>query len=123
MYRLRLDELKEKGTKWDIVGMSLYPEPGNWKEQTESCYINMLDMVERYGSDVMICEVGMSWDKAETAKLFLTELIAKTKSIPNNKGVGVFYWEPQSYGSWIGYTKGAFDDEGKPTVVMDAFKQ
>lgn len=122
MYRLRLDELKEKGAKWDIVGMSLYPEPDNWKELTESCYINMLDMVERYGSDVMICEVGMSWDKAETAKLFLTELIAKTKSIPNNKGVGVFYWEPQSYGSWSGYTKGAFDDEGKPTVAMDAFK-
>lgn len=122
MYRPRFDGLKQYGAKWDVIGMSLYPTKDNWQELTNSCYENMLDMVERYGSDVVICEVGMDWDQAEEAKLFLTELIAKTKSIPNNKGLGVFYWEPQSYGSWNGYTKGAFDNSGRPTVAMDAFK-
>lgn len=121
-FRWIFDGLKSNGGKWDVVGMSLYPSTEDWQEKTTACYNNMLDMVERYGSDVMICEVGMSWDEAETAKLFLSDLIAKTKAVPNEKGLGVFYWEPQSYGAWSGYTLGAFDDSGKPTVALDAFK-
>lgn len=38
------------------------------------------------------------------------------------KGTGVFYWEPQCYGNWQGYSLGAFDNNGMPTVAMDAFK-
>jgi arabinogalactan endo-1,4-beta-galactosidase len=41
--------------------------------------------------------------------------------VNQKKGLGVFYWEPQSYNSWKGYKLGAFDDTGKPTVAMDAF--
>jgi len=51
----------------------------------------------------------------------LTDIITKTKSVTGGKGLGVFYWEPQSYGNWKGYTLGAFDNSGKPTVAMDAF--
>ncbi len=39
----------------------------------------------------MIVECGMSWDNAATAKLFLTDLIAKTKLVTGGKGTGVFY--------------------------------
>ncbi|HTY01943.1 MAG TPA: T9SS type A sorting domain-containing protein, partial [Bacteroidota bacterium] len=36
-------------------------------------------------------------------------------------GLGVFYWEPESY-SWMGYNLGAWDPATKePTVAMDAF--
>ena len=82
----------------------------------------MNDMVSRYGKEVMICEVGMSWDSPAIAKSFLTDLIAKTKTVTGNKGLGVFYWEPEAYGNWKNYTLGAFDSTGKPTVAMDAFK-
>jgi len=54
-------------------------------------------------------------------KSIFPDLIAKTKSVNQKKGLGVFYWEPQSYNSWKGYKLGAFDDTGKPTVAMDAF--
>lgn len=122
MYRPRFDGLKNNGAKWDVIGMSLYPTKDNWETLVNDCYNNMLDMVERYGTDVMICEVGMEWDQPEAAKDMLTALIEKTKEVPNDRGLGVFYWEPQSYGSWNGYAKGAFDNSGKPTVAMDAFK-
>lgn len=122
MYRPRFDGLKNSGAKWDVIGMSLYPEKENWETLVTSCYENMLDMVERYDCNVMLCEIGMEWTEAEAAKLMLTEMIAKTKSVPNGRGLGVFYWEPQSYGSWNGYQNGAFDDSGRPTVAMDAFK-
>lgn len=122
LFRWLFDGLKANGAKWDVIGMSLYPTAENWKDMNNSCLANMTDMISRYGSEIMICEVGMSWDEAEASKEFLTDLIAKTKSLPNDKGLGVFYWEPQAYGGWQSYTLGAFDDEGKPTIALDAFR-
>lgn len=51
--------------------------------------------------------------------MFLADLITKTKSVPG--GLGVFYWEPEACSNWQGYTMGAFDTTGRPTVAMDAF--
>ncbi len=126
LFRWIFDGLKNNGGKWDIVGMSLYPfyysTPNDWSNANKACLANMNDMVSRYGKEVMIVECGMSWDSPELCYNFLTDLIAKTKSVPNGKGLGVFYWEPQSYGNWQGYTLGAFDNFGKPTLAMNAFK-
>ena len=69
----------------------------------------------------MVCEIGMPASEAATAKAFIADLIAKTKSVSQNKGTGVLYWEPQAYNSWKGYKLGAFDDTGKPTIALDAF--
>lgn len=102
--------------------MSLYPSVSNWSTLNTQCLANMNDMVSRYNKDVMIVETGMSWDQADACKAFLTDLIAKVKSISNKRGCGVLYWEPEAYSNWKGYTLGAFDNDGKPTVALDAFK-
>lgn len=122
LFRWIFDGLTKYGAKWDVIGMSLYPSTTNWSTYNTQCLTNMNDMVSRYGKEVMICEVGMSWDSPAIAKSFLTDLIAKTKTVTGNKGLGVFYWEPEAYGNWKNYTLGAFDNTGKPTVAMDAFK-
>ncbi|MDO7744749.1 MAG: arabinogalactan endo-1,4-beta-galactosidase [Pedobacter sp.] len=121
LFRWMFDGLKNNGAKWDVIGMSLYPTVADWAEKNTQCLANMNDMVTRYGSEIMICEVGMPVAEATAAKAFLTDLLTKNKSLPNQKGLGVFYWEPQSYNSWSGYKLGAFDDTGKPTIAMDAF--
>jgi arabinogalactan endo-1,4-beta-galactosidase len=69
-----------------------------------------------------VVEVGMSWDQAASCKAFLDDLIAKTRSVAGDKVLGVLYWEPESYGNWKGYTLGAFDNSGKPTEALNAFK-
>lgn len=122
LFRWIFDGLKSNGAKWDVIGMSLYPTVDNWEAMNTSCIANMNDMISRYGSEVMLCEVGMQWDAPETAQAFLTDLMTKSKAIEGEKCLGIFYWEPQAYGSWNGYTLGAFDDSGKPTVALDAFK-
>ena len=122
LFRWLFDGLKSNGAKWDVIGMSLYPSTTDWQTQNQLCLSNMNDMVARYGKEVMICEVGMSWDSPDIAKSFLTDLIAKTKSVTGGKGIGIFYWEPESYDNWNKYTLGAFDDSGKPTAALDAFK-
>ena len=68
----------------------------------------------------MICEVGMPAYPASESKAFLTDIIKKTRSVSGGKGLGVFYWEPQCY-NWAGYGKGAWYNDGRPSVALDAF--
>ena len=121
LFRWNFDGLKNNGGKWDVIGMSLYPSPADWTTKNAQCLANMNDMVARYGKEVMIVEVGMSWDQSTAANSFLSDLITKTKSVTGNKGLGVLYWEPQAYSNWQGYTLGAFDNSGKPTTALNAF--
>lgn len=121
LFRWNLDGLKNNGAQWDITGMSLYPTSTNWSALNNQCLTNMNDMVARYGKEVMVVEIGMSWDQAAACNSFITDLISKVKLVNDQKGIGVFYWEPQSYNNWQGYTLGAFDNNGKPTIAMSAF--
>lgn len=122
LYRWLFDGLKNNGGKWDVIGMSLYPAVDSWRQMVSDCVANMRDMISRYDSEVMVCEVGMPWDEAEACHDFLADLITNAKAIEDDRCLGVFYWEPQSYGGWKEYTLGAFDENGRPTVALDAFK-
>jgi len=120
LFRWMFDGLKNNGAKYDMIGMSLYPSwsPDNWKTTVDKCKANMEDMIKRYNKEVMSVETGMSWDSPD-AYSFLNYLIQQTKTI----GKGVMYWEPQAYNNWKGYTLGAFDNNGRPTTALDAFRQ
>jgi arabinogalactan endo-1,4-beta-galactosidase len=121
-FRFVFDGLKANNAKYDVIGMSLYPTyPGgaDWPAVDSECLANMQDMETRYGKQIMISEVGMDVNAASTCKSFLTDIIAKVRSV---NGLGVFYWEPESYNDWQGWPAGAFDGTGKPTIAMDAFK-
>jgi arabinogalactan endo-1,4-beta-galactosidase len=121
LFRWNFDGLKNNGAKWDVIGLSLYPTRSNWQSLNNQCLSNMQDMIARYGKQVMVVEVGMEARQATDCKNFLIDLMNKTASLPNGNGLGVIYWEPQTYGRWQGYSKGAFDDKGRPTVALDAF--
>jgi arabinogalactan endo-1,4-beta-galactosidase len=70
----------------------------------------------------MIVEIGMPWDAQSTSLAFIKDIVQKTVSIPNHKGLGVMYWEPEAY-NWQGYTLGCFDTTCKPTIALYGFKQ
>jgi len=121
LFRWMFDGLKTNGAKYDVIGMSLYPSTTNWSTYNTQCLTNMNDMVTRYGKEVMVVEVGMPWDSPNECNSFLSDLITKIKSVPDKKGLGILYWEPEAYNNWNGYTLGAFDNSGKPTVALNAF--
>ncbi|MEO5891024.1 MAG: glycosyl hydrolase 53 family protein [Ferruginibacter sp.] len=122
LFRWLFDGLKTNGAKWDVIGMSLYPAANDWQSMNTQCLANMNDMVARFDKEVMVVEVGMSWDDPAVCKSFITDLLGKVKSVTGNKGTGILYWEPEAYGNWQGYTLGAFDNSGKPTIAFDAFR-
>ncbi|MBK9578085.1 MAG: glycosyl hydrolase 53 family protein [Fibrobacteres bacterium] len=123
LFRWIFDGLKSNGTQWDVVGMSVYPEPATWRSTESQVLANMKDMVSRYGKQVVISEVGMAMASADSGYALLKKLQADVASLTNGAGLGVFYWEPQAYGGWQGYLLGAFDDSGKPTKTMQAFRE
>jgi arabinogalactan endo-1,4-beta-galactosidase len=126
LFEWMFDGLKANNAKWDIIGMSLYPSyssggAASWMSVNAACLANMNDMVSRYGKPVMIVEAGMPVGDPATCRSFLADIIAKTRAVPKNMGLGVLYWEPECFTNWNGYSLGAFDNTGRPTIALDAF--
>ena len=114
------DGLKANGAKWDVIGMSLYPDDSDWETETNDCLSNIKTLEDRYGCKVVLSEVGMPWD-SENAEAFMTKLVTGCKAIDGC--LGVFYWEPECYNSLEGYSKGVFDNSGKATSTLNIFKK
>jgi hypothetical protein len=51
----------------------------------------------------------------------LVAVINKVKAVPNSKGLGVIYWEPEGEKSWSGYQLSCWGADGKPTAALNAF--
>ena len=121
LYKWIFKGLHDYNAKWDIIGMSVYPawsDSSTWQKTNNGVLANMKDMIATYNKKVMVCETGFAADQPGAAKQFLIDLIEKTKSVD---GLGVFYWEPESY-NWQGYGLGAWDwKTQQPTAAMDAF--
>ena len=122
LFEYLFDGLKNNGGKWDIIGMSLYPTTTNYTTLDQECLVNINTLVARYGTPCMVVEVGMEEDQPTTTRSFLSDIITKVNSVSGANGLGVFYWEPEAYNGWQSYGLGAFDNTGKPTVALDAFK-
>ncbi len=123
------DLLKNNGGKWDVIGMSLYPEDSDWQTLTDNCLLNIKTLSSKYNCNVVVSEVGMWWQSTNAASM-MKKMVDGCKTITVCEGI--FYWEPEVYNNWkpanyttLGwnaYTKGAFDNSGKPTAVFDAYK-
>ena len=113
-----VDGLVAAGGKFDAIGMSFYPGSGNLTAQVAACAANLADMNARYGRPVMLCEVGYAEKDPDTAKAFLTAILAAVAQAPG--GQGVFYWEPESPPR-SGYALGAWNDDGTASPALDAF--
>jgi len=121
LFRWNIDGLLSNGfifNRFDIIGMSLYPNETNWLYMVDDTYDNMIDLKTRYDKDVMMAEVGFSNSSSDISYQFLTYMIEKTKQA---NGLGVFYWEPIAHNNWKSYSKGAWDQDGSPSEAMDAF--
>jgi len=120
LYTYVFDYLKAHSGKYDIIGMSLYPEADTWQTMATSCINNISSLYATYGKEVMICEIGMNYQEAEQCRDCIATLISKGQA--GGHLLGIFYWEPEAPAGYNeGYNKGCFDN-GAPTVALDAFK-
>lgn len=130
LYDWNLGILRDNGAEWDMVGMSLYPQyavewSGMPDEQTsiQKTVENIKHVKEKFGTDVMIVEVGAPALKAKEGKETIAAIIKGAAE--NTAGIckGVWYWAPEcNSGDLDGYMLGAFLDD-RPTEIMDAFTE
>ena len=94
------------------------------------CIKNIKAVSAKYNCDVMVVETGMECadDKGNLAsasvlaegKRQLARILKECKENTGGRCKGVFYWEPECRPNQ--YRLGAFTEDGRPTVIMDAFK-
>ena len=119
LYEWNIGGLVGLGAQFDAVGMSLYPEVKHWQTAAVKCFANMDAVIRRFGKPVMISEIGMPWQYPKESKDFVDYMLRNNRSF-GAMGLGVFWWEPQSYG-WQNYEKGAWGPDGRPTEALDGF--
>lgn len=121
LYTYVFDYMENHGGKYDIIGMSLYPETDSWQSAANACLDNINTLYDTYGKPVIICEIGMNYQAAEQCRDCIASLMSG--GMDSGHLEGIFYWEPEAPAGYNnGYDKGCFDN-GKPTVALDAFKE
>ncbi|MCM1378403.1 MAG: arabinogalactan endo-1,4-beta-galactosidase [Prevotella sp.] len=126
LYNRIFDGLRENGAKWDQIGMSLYPywtresHPEFTDEQIVNlCTENIRELSAKYGTDVMVVEVGVEAAKPVEGKKFMDLLLAGLLNDTAGHCTGLIYWAPECD---HGYPLGAFQNR-RPTIILDSFKE
>ncbi|CAH0337614.1 Arabinogalactan endo-beta-1,4-galactanase [Flavobacterium sp. CECT 9288] len=124
-FRWFFDKATEHQVKYDVIGLSYYPFwiKKDYSETIADLQKNLNDMASRYQKEVMVVEVGGVDEQVQNTKELLVATIKAVRAVPNHKGLGVLYWEPQGAKSWSGYGLSAWQQDGKPSPALDAFKE
>lgn len=110
-------KLKDEGGRYDMIGMSIYPDPSNWQSTIDAMFANVDHCRSTYGKPVMLCEIGLDYTEADAAEAMMNYVVANSEA---HQLKGVFWWEPEAPQE-EGYKKGCFDN-GVPTSALNAFK-
>jgi len=138
------DNAIKGGLKFDLIGLSYYP---NWHGGIDQMEKNVDDLADRYKKDVYIVETGYPWILDQRTKSmghvigdsrgllpgypasiegqdqFLAKVIEVIRRIPHGRGKGLLYWAP----TWISPGKAAttydnvalFDYDGEALPSFD----
>lgn len=122
------DKINDYGIRYDVIGQSYYPWWHGSLLDLREC-LNFT--ADAYKKDIMVVEAAYNWkpreyidkpapfeESPEGQKQFLEEVNRIVLSIPNNHGIGIFWWEPavSRRGS-----RSFFDEKGNALPVINVF--
>jgi arabinogalactan endo-1,4-beta-galactosidase len=124
------DNILARGVEFDVIGQSYYPW---WHGSIADLTENMHNTALRYDKDIMVVEAAYNWRPAEYRfspgpfpetpegqREFLETVDQVIRNTPNNRGKGIFWWEPAVYSGHI-YSRGVFDNAGNALPVVYIF--
>jgi arabinogalactan endo-1,4-beta-galactosidase len=102
------------GGKWDITGLSSYAQGSN----VPTILNAMRTIQSSYGKPIMQVEYGGPLGNPNQVRDSLRQLITGIRGMG---GLGTFFWEPEGYSPFTGYTMTAWGSNRRPTAAMDGF--
>ncbi|MDH7599720.1 MAG: glycosyl hydrolase 53 family protein [Sedimentisphaerales bacterium] len=124
------DKLHSYGIEYDVIGQSYYPW---WHGTLLDLRENLIFMANEYDKDIILVEVAYCWrpteyrnkpapfpESPEGQRDFLDEVHRLVLSAPNNRGKGLFWWEPAVAPGPL-RNRGFFDDSGNALPVIMVF--
>ncbi len=93
-----LEAFFNAGGKADIIGFSHYPYWYKLMRQDvalDDLQTNLTKFAQKYQKPVMIVEVGGPEEEVQETYDLLCDTIEAVMNVPDNMGVGVYYWEPE----------------------------
>ena len=129
------DAMLQRGVSFDVIGLSFYPV---WHGSLADLKQNMDDLSQRYAKPLIVVETAYPWTTqngdsqkniytstgSETYPMtqpgqqqFLTALWQTVKAVPQGRGEGVIYWEPDFIPqAGAGWKAGAGDEWDNVTL-------
>jgi len=127
--RAFFDKLNSYDISFDVIGQSYYPW---WQGTLLDLRDNMFFMAATYRKDIMVVETAYNWKPAEYTernapfpeapegqRMFLDEVNRIVMSTPDNRGKGIFWWEPAVAPKYN--SRGMFDKDGNALPVLTTF--
>lgn len=124
-------DFKKYGGKFDMIGLSCYPEAETWSTDIDNTATQITTLVSTFNVPVMIVETGYFCSKETESEQVMAKLFEKTAGLSNM--VGIFYWEPEQYNwwkpayytkvGWNAYDRAAFKSNGRPGKGLNPFRQ
>lgn len=103
------------GGKWDMNGFSSYGSAS----VAASIVGNMKSISNQYGKPFMQVEFG---GQVSNPSGTASALKAYGSALKSSGGQGIFYWEPEGYSPFTGYSMGAWNSSTRePTAAMNGF--
>lgn len=91
-------DFKQYGGKFDMIGVSYYPDYDNWQQTNADAQTNLRKLYNEFHVPVMVVETGYSTYNETRAESVMKDLFAK---MTVEEGcAGILYWEPEVYGGW-----------------------
>ena len=126
------DKLTSYDIPFDVMGFSYYPW---WHGSLTDLRENLAFAAHEYGKDVMVVETAYYWkpnretegrpgpfpETPEGQRGFLDAVTRTVMAVPDERGKGVFWWEPAVTGGLAG--RGFFDEAGESLPVLTVFDQ
>ncbi|MGA2657136.1 MAG: glycosyl hydrolase 53 family protein [Verrucomicrobiota bacterium] len=124
------DKLDSYDIPYDVIGQSYYPW---WQGSLLDLRENLNFMAAHYHKDIILVEVAYCWrpteykqrsgpfpETPEGQKEFLDEANRIVLATPDNRGIGIFWWEPAVKTGPL-RSRGFFGDDGSTLPVITAF--
>ncbi len=113
-----LDNFFSRGGKTDQIGFSYYPYWDQFESDADTLYGWLFKYEQAYDRPVLIAEVGGEDEDEQESFRTVRDCIEALQRLPDKRGRGVFYWEPDVNRSAVpdGYPLGACVPAGEKVL-------